>query len=94
MYSIVLLVLGNVVDPHTEYVKNAFLNGNFINVSLFVLTPTRNTGRIVNQGITKRIDRFLLDDGLSNYFGKYKSWLVPTGITDHRPIILQLYFEN
>jgi len=52
--------------------------------------PTWRNGRTLGQGISKRLDRFLMASSLSQVFHRFRVWHVDSLISDHLPVCLQL----
>lgn len=58
------------------------------------MSPTWNNGKVGKAGIAKRLDRFLMAEELCSSIGCFRSWSVASGVSDHRPIVLQLELES
>ena len=50
--------------------------------------PTWRNGRIGEDGISKRLDRFLLSEQLISSLPRYRAWVHRSGLSDHFPIVL------
>ena len=55
---------------------------------------TRINARRDDEGISKRLGRFLLEKSLFVGNIKIKSWMGPTSEFDHSPFLLRLYVEE
>ena len=51
--------------------------------------PTWRNGRIWEEGISKRLDCFLLSDHLVSLLARYWVWSHRSGISDHFPVLLE-----
>jgi hypothetical protein len=54
------------------------------------MAPTWRNGRAGTTGISKRLDRFLLEESLIGNHSKIRSWIINSTILDHNLICLQL----
>ena len=81
---------GNHYDPLADYFRVALENAH----TPSVLVPSWSNGRVGKVGLDKRLDRFIIDEDLSSSVGRYKSWSLAVGLSHHKPVILQLYFED
>ena len=70
----------NVVDPLANYFRENFENAKLFDVVPSVMVPTWSNGRIGNASIAKRIDRFLMSEGLHDIMGRFRSWAIPTWV--------------
>ena len=59
-----------------------------------ILSLTWSNSRCGLAGIAKRLDIFFMSDSLCDLLGKYRSWNLSTGSSDHKAIILQLDFDR
>jgi len=55
------------------------------------LSLTWWNGRSGNAGISKRLDRFLVDGNLLSSLNSLKSWTINSDISDHNPICMQFF---
>ena len=64
-----------------------------VNIEPIPFKPTWSNERIGEVGVSKRINRFLVDENLINSWLRYHSWVGSEGweirISDHKPIYLQ-----
>lgn len=81
-------------DPMADYFISVFKSSNLQDVSPAILSPTWCNGRAGRLSIAKRLDRFILSDSLCSSFGKYRSWNHSSGVSNHRVVILQIYFDK
>jgi len=82
------------VDDLSEFFNQMFLDHELVDIVHLKLSPTWRNGRLGDKGIGKRLDRFLVDEHLSENLGKFKSWVVPSKISDHCPILFQFEVEK
>ena len=70
----------------TEFIHDLGL----VDIELGSLRSTWNNGREGNASIAKKLDIFLLSQGLLSSFHRYHSWVVSSYVSNHMPIVLQL----
>ena len=75
-------------DPLGPYFSKLFSDHHLVDVAPSCAGPTWRNGRIGEDGISKRIDRFLLSDQLVSSLPRYRVWAHRCGISDHFPILL------
>lgn len=85
---------GRPSDPLDDFFISLFANSKLQDISPCVLSPTWSNGRVGSLAIAKRLDRFLLSEALCDKVSRYRSWHQSIGVSDHRAIILQLYFDR
>ena len=51
--------------------------------------PTWRNGRISEEGICKRLDRYLISKDLLPSLGAYRTWIKCSNLLDHFPICLE-----
>ena len=54
------------------------------------LSLTWMNGRMGIEGVSKRLDIYMLSDNLFNYVRNFCTWVDSTRVLDHSPIILQI----
>eukprot|EP00253_Pinus_taeda_P028916 PITA_28916 len=79
-------------DPLTVFFQEALMGKNLIDPSLTKLKPTWRNRRYGEDRITKRLDRFLLSEGLISKVPLFRQWVEEVGNSDHFPIFLELSF--
>jgi hypothetical protein len=79
-----------VLDPLAPFFKELFDDYPLVDVAPTELVPTWRNGRIGESSISKRLDRFYMHEDLMGPELRYRSWVEPTYISDHSPILLQL----
>jgi hypothetical protein len=85
---------GNCMDPLSDYFGSLFLDSKLVDILPNKLLPTWSNGREGSAGIAKRLDRFLMAEALCECLGKFISWTIPSFISDHKPICLELDVSN
>jgi hypothetical protein len=81
-------------DPLSDYFLNLLQDSGLVDLAPSHLTPTWRNGRTGKAGITKHLDRFLLDGNLLTSQNSLKSWTINSDISDHNPICLQLFVRS
>ena len=76
-------------DPLGPYFLSLFSDHNLVDVAPPCAGPTWRNGRMGEEGISKRMDHFLLSEQLISSLPKYRAWVHRSGISDHFPIILE-----
>ena len=71
----------------------ALESAHLIDVTPSFLVLTWINGRFC-EGITERLDWFIIAKYLSTTVGQYRIWYLASGLSDHKLIILQLNFED
>jgi hypothetical protein len=82
------------VDPLADFFSNMLHSTGLVDMQPSHLSPTWRNGRAGSTGISKRLDRFLLDGNLLSNQCKYRSWTINSTISDHNPICLQIDFSH
>jgi hypothetical protein len=85
-------VWGNLAqsDPLAHYFSNILINSVLLDVQPTQLAPTQRNGRDGLDGISKRLDWFLIDENLLGNHRNIQSWIINSSISDHNPICLQI----
>jgi exonuclease III len=85
-------VWGNLArsDPLADYFSNILITMGLVDVQPTQLAPTWRNGRVGLAGISKRLDRFLIDENILGNHSKIRSWIINSSISDHNPICLQI----
>ena len=81
------------MDAFVDYFIKLFDDAQLNDIVPAVLSPTWSNGRAGRGGIAKNLDRFLMADGLCEDTGKFRSWSLATGFSNHRVVHLQLDFD-
>lgn len=76
------------IDHVYAQIKYIIIDHNFIDICPCKIWPTWDNGRSGNDNITKRLDRFLLQEQVVERLGVVQSNIVDNFISNHRPIIL------
>jgi hypothetical protein len=58
-------------DEHMDYFNQLLIEKKVLDVAPWKLTPTWRNGRIGTEGIGKRLNRFLLYEGMVEVLGRY-----------------------
>ena len=76
------------LDPLGPFFSELFSDHHLVDVAPTGVGPTWRNGRMGEEGISKRLDRFLLSDQLVNSLPRFRVWTHRCGISDHFPVIL------
>ena len=76
-------------DPLGPYFTHLFSSHQLIDIAPVYAGPTWRNGRSGDDGISKRLDRFLLSSSLLDLFPWHSFWAYPSSILDHFPVILE-----
>ena len=76
-------------DPLGPFFSKLFSDHHLVDVAPPCAGPIWRNGRIGEDGISKRLDRFLLSDQLVSSLQRYRVWTHRCGISDHFPVILE-----
>eukprot|EP00253_Pinus_taeda_P016122 PITA_16122 len=79
-------------DPLTDFFSQAFLDKKLTDPSPTKLKPTWRNRRSGEDRIAKRLDRFLISEGLIQKVPLFRQWVEEVGNSDHFPIFLDLSF--
>jgi hypothetical protein len=82
------------IDPLASFFNHIINEAGLVDISPTSLKPTWRNGRCGDFRISKRIDRFLVDDNLLSKIGRACSWTINSNIYDHNPIVMQLEEEG
>ena len=72
-----------------RFFSKLFSDHHLVDVASPCAGPTWRNGRMGEDGISKRLDRFLISDQLVNLLQRYRVWAHRCGISDHFPVILE-----
>jgi len=75
-------------DPLMHFFNSMLRESNLIDLRPIDNGPTWRNGRSSDQGISKRLDRFLMVESLSHVFQRFRVWHVNSVISDHLPVCL------
>jgi hypothetical protein len=76
--------------PAEATYKEIIASNNLIDIQPIRLVPTWRNGRAGPDAIARRLDRFLVAEGLLSSFVAPSSWVEYPYLSDHAPILLQL----
>eukprot|EP00253_Pinus_taeda_P030772 PITA_30772 len=79
-------------DPLSDFFHKALLDKNLIDPSPIKLKPTWRNRRSGEDWIAKRLDCFLLSEGLISKIPLFRQWVEEVGNSDPFPIFLELSF--
>ncbi len=77
------------LDPLVGIFTKLFYDSNLVEASPSPLASTWRNGRLEEEVVAKRLDRFLVNGNLLESCGKYKSWITNFELSNHMPIFLQ-----
>ena len=77
-----------------DFFNSFFEQVELIDIEPPVLSPTWNNGQVGSDGISKRLDRFFMEEYLCDSLGRYITWNVSTGFSNHRAVVLELDKEK
>jgi len=76
------------LDPLAPFFKEIFDEYSLVDVASAELAPTWRNGRMGESSISKRLDIFFVHEYLMGLELLFRSWVEPTYISDHYPILL------
>ena len=79
-------------DPLSIFFQNLLLDNNLSDPFPLKLKPTWRNRRAGEDRIAKRLDRFLLSEGLISKTSIFRQWVEEVGSSGHFPIFLDLSF--
>jgi len=82
------------LDPLADYFFGLFDAVGLVDVIPKQLGPTWRNGRVGGDGVSKRLDRFLINNHFNEGKFRSKSWTINSLISDHNSICLQLESSN
>ena len=77
------------LDRHSEHFLALFESAGLVDVAPPSIGPTWHNGRAGEEGICKRLDRFLISNELLPSLGAYRTWTKCSLISDHFPILFE-----
>jgi exonuclease III len=77
------------IDPLVDFIDNLLHRSRLIDLQPSVITPTWRNGRTGYNGISKRLDQFILDSKLVDGHQQFQMWVDFSSISNHQPICLQ-----
>eukprot|EP00253_Pinus_taeda_P010780 PITA_10780 len=80
---------GRKFDPIGHMIREAIIQNNLIDVIPSCRGPTWDNGRSNDSYLEKRLDRFLTHENIIERFGLPSMKIIPSYISDHRPIFIQ-----
>ena len=78
-----------VLDPLAPHFKCLFDSAGLLDIAPIFYGPTWRNGRIGDDGISKRLERFLLSSALIPSLKIHRTWIHHADISDHYPIYLE-----
>lgn len=75
------------------FLKDRFEAAGLVDVFPCYLVPTWKNERSGAYGLAKRLDRFLIKQGMFDSCVKHRSWSVATGVSDHKAISLEFQLQ-
>ena len=78
-----------VIDPLSSHFKLLFDSVGLTDIAPPYSGPTWRNGRVGDDGISKRIDRFLVASSLIPSLLLHRVWTLHSDISDHFPICLE-----
>eukprot|EP00253_Pinus_taeda_P027835 PITA_27835 len=79
-------------DPLSDFFYQILSDHNLIDPSPIILKPSWRNRRIGEDRIAKRLDHFLISEGLISKVPLFQQWVEESGNSDHFPIFLDLSF--
>ena len=76
------------LDPMGPYLSSLFYSHHLVDIAPSCAGPTWRNGRSGVEGISKRLDHFLLSEQLIGSFPRHRVWTHRCSISDHFPILL------
>jgi len=77
------------LDPLSNHFLSLFESIGLVDVAPSESGPTWRNGRAGSEGISKRLDRFLISNSLIPSLGAYKTWIKCLDLSDHFPIVFE-----
>ena len=77
------------LDPNSDYFLDLFNSVGLVDVAPPTIGPTWRNGRSGEEGICKRLDRYLISNALLPHLGSFRTWTHRSLIFDHFPILLE-----
>ena len=77
------------LDPLGLFFSKLFSDHHLVDVAPSYAGPTWRNGRMGEDGISKRLDRYLLSDQLISSLPRHRAWAHRCGIFDHFPVLLE-----
>eukprot|EP00253_Pinus_taeda_P015079 PITA_15079 len=78
------------IDPLTYFFSPLFHSHKLLDVNLIKAKPTWRNRRTGEEHISKRLDRFLINDRMASIVPSFRQWVGEGGNSDHFPILLEL----
>lgn len=77
------------LDPLSDFFSSMFASTGFVDISPSLICPTWRNGCSGIEGISKRLDLFLMNEDLLGNLNRCRSWVINSFLTDHNPVCLQ-----
>lgn len=81
------------VDPLAPYFRYLLDKNRLVDVKPLPFLHTWSNGREGDYSISKRLDRYWVEENIIVSAKKFRSWIESNNILDHSPICLPLIFE-
>jgi len=82
------------VDSFSDTISNLLEEHQWIDIPSARLQYTWTNNRSGEQGLARRLDRFLIKESLYNSLPRIRQWVGSGGISNHRPIYLETVDNN
>jgi hypothetical protein len=78
------------LDPLSDFFSSLFASAGLIDIAPSQICPTWRNGRSGPNGVSKRLDHFLLNENILGIVNMCRSWVLNNFFSDHNPIFLQV----
>lgn len=78
------------IDPLSDYFGQLLEDHHWIDLPSTKLQFTWKNNRSGDQSLARRLDHFIMKEGLCSLFPRARQWVGSGGISDHRPIFLEI----
>jgi hypothetical protein len=78
------------LDPMASYLNQQLQDVGLIDVEPVEFLPTWRNGRVFQENVAKRLDRFLIDERPADAEFRYRSWVVNVKTYDHMLVVFQI----
>jgi len=89
-YTRVLWASSTIVDPIAYFFNHVIQQVKLIDEEPLVMGPNWNNGRSRRDGISKRLDHFLISISFVSSIQRYRSWVVHSCFFYHKLIVLEM----
>jgi hypothetical protein len=77
------------LDPLSDYFSSLFSTTSLVDIFPGTISPTWRNGWLGSARISKRLDRFYINESLLEILPRCRSWVLNTFFSDHNPVCLQ-----